>query len=410
MPESSKYNDRHLYITAIIIWLLGIGLMPKFCHGWDNYCWGYWSEIIHNKGLTAVYADKSPINYPPLFIYILKAYSTLAPDANFFKYTYCLKALTWAFDVGSLILICKCLPKQSKTWHYLSISALSPAWFYNTMIWNQVDGILAFWVLLAILMAFKGQAKWAIIACIMALNFKIQAIVSLPLIGLICLYNKDYKGLLLGGLIGLILQILILSPFIYIGQVDRVWLMATGSMDYFPYVSMNAHNLWHIVFNGDLTHMPDAQIIAFGLSLKTIGLLLFFVSSAIILWPLIIGIIKSYKTIPSERISLNFEAILLINCLISFVFFYFNTQMHERYIHPSIISSLALAIIYRHWWQWILLGLTYFFSLESLLQFLGLHIYHTAVFHPKAIAVLYGTTAIYWTYLFIKTPLFKKAT
>ena len=410
MQESSKYNHKTLYISAFFIWALGVVLMPEFCHGWDNYCWGYWSEIIHNKGLTAVYADKSPINYPPLFIYILKAYSALVPDGQFFKYTYCLKALTWAFDVGSLIIISQWLPNQSKAWRSILLIAITPAWFYNTMIWNQVDGILAFWVLLAILMALKGKAKWAIIACIMALNFKIQAIVSLPLIGLICLYNKDYKGLLVGGLIGLVLQILILSPFIYIGQLHRVWLMATGSMDYFPYVSMNAHNLWHLLYNGDLTQMPDAQIVAYGISIKNLGLLLFFLSSACILWPLIKGIVVAFKSNSAERFDLNFEAILLMHCLISFVFFYFNTQMHERYIHPAIISSALLAVAYKHWWQWLLFGITYCFSLESILQFLGLHIYHTAVFHPKAIAVLYGTAAIYWTYLFIKTPLFKKVT
>jgi Gpi18-like mannosyltransferase len=408
MQESFKSSHKGLYISAFAIWFLGIVLTPEYCHGWDNYCWGYWSEIIHNKGLAAVYADKSPINYPPIFIYLLKLYGNIVPIESLFKYTYTLKAITWTFDVGSLIIIGKWMDNNQNAWKYISLIALSPAWFYNTMIWNQVDGILAFWVLLALQSALNKQAKWAVFLSIIALNFKIQAIVSIPLIGLICLYNKDYKGILIGLVWGIIAQIIIVLPFIQIGQLHRVWLMATGSMDYFPYVSMNAHNLWHLIYNGDLTQMPDANNICFGITIKSVGLSLFFLSSMVILWPLIKSIIKLNKV--QVNAALNPESILLMHCLISFVFFYFNTQMHERYIHPAIVSSVLLAVIYMKWWQWLFFGLIYFFSLESILQFLGLHIYHTGVFHPKVIAVLYAILGLYWSYLMAKTPLFKTAT
>ena len=409
MLASSKYNHKPLYLSAFIIWVLGVLLMPKFCHGWDNYCWGYWSEIIAKKGLIAVYADKSPINYPPIFIYILKLYAGLIKHNDYFNYTYCLKALTWAFDVGSILLICKDIVAPKQQWMMSWLVALSPAWFYNTMIWNQVDGILAFWVLLALIKAHKGQTAFAIVACIIAINFKIQAIVSFPLIGLVCLYHKDFKGILKGLLWGAIIQAIILLPFIFIGQMHRVWLMATGSMDFFPFVSMNAQNLWHIVYSGDLTQKLDSEIICCGLSIKHFGLMLFFTSSCFVLWRLSIANFGSIKNPQVQRSDLNLEALLMIHCLISFVFFYFNTQMHERYIHPAIVSSVILAVRYKHWLQWLFFAFIYFISLESILQFLGLHIYHISLFHPTVIAILYGILGSYWLYLYLKTPLIKKA-
>ena len=402
-------NKYYLPLIAAISYLTLVVLSPKNGHEWDNYCWGLWAETIQSKGLAAAYNSNSVINYLPLYLYVLKIYSILVPKAALFEMTYCLKSVSLLFDVVSIFVLTRLIEPEKKSWKYFLLGLLNIGFIYNSFVWNQVDGILAFWVLLALIKAHKGQTAFAIVACIIAINFKIQAIVSFPLIGLVCLYHKDFKGILKGLLWGAIIQAIILLPFILIGQMHRVWLMATGSMDFFPFVSMNAQNLWHIVYSGDLTQKLDSEIICCGLSIKHFGLMLFFTSSCFVLWRLSIANFGSIKNPQVQRSDLNLEALLMIHCLISFVFFYFNTQMHERYIHPAIVSSVILAVRYKHWLQWLFFAFIYFISLESILQFLGLHIYHISLFHPKVIAILYGILGSYWLYLYLKTPLIKKA-
>jgi len=93
---------------------------------------------------------------------------------------------------------------------------------------------------------------------------------------------------------------------------------------------------------------------------------------------------------------MNLESWLLLMTIIPLFFFFFNTQMHERYIHPAIGFSTLLAFRHKHYGPWIIISLAYALSLESICKFLHLNNYGTMVFHPKFIAAWYGISLLWY--------------
>ena len=387
--EKSK---RHLFYLALASYWVLIVFLPKFGHSWDNHCWGLWAEIIQNNGIASAYNSDSPINYLPLYLYVLKVYALIVPHSALFEMTYGLKALALLFDVGSMYLLCTLLPKSRKTWLFFLLGLFNIGFIYNAFIWNQVDGILSFLVFSSLIFADQKKATSALILFLLAINFKLQGIVLLPILLALLSSFIAAKKLLRILPILIALEILILWPFILAGNVWNVWEIAKGSMDYYPSISMNAFNFWHLVYSIDLMFKKDSLEFIWGFSHKQIGLSLFIVFSSLVLLPLLI---KSIQNLVSKtKQSIDLKNMLISATLIVLLFFYFNTQMHERYIHMAIIFSTALAFLYGAWAQWILLSIAYALSLESICKFTNLNHAQLMLFKPQFIAILYTITLI----------------
>ncbi|MBS1650802.1 MAG: hypothetical protein JSU07_02215 [Bacteroidetes bacterium] len=159
-----------------------------------------------------------------------------------------------------------------------------------------------------------------------------------------------------------------------------------GNIDGTAYISMNAFNFWHLIFSGELWNKSDQLSIGF-LNYKQTGLLLFFTSSFMALYPLIKIVYQKFilKTIPAL---LSANAILIMASLIYFLFFFFNTQMHERYSHAGVFFLVVYALLNSKWVLLILGGGAYFLNLEAVLRFFNLN-YLAFCFTPKFIASLF---------------------
>jgi Gpi18-like mannosyltransferase len=394
-------NKYFLPLIAILSYLVLVFLAPKQGHDWDNYCWGLWAEIIQSKGLSAAYNSDSVINYLPLYLYVLKIYALLIPKAALFEMTYCLKSISLFFDVASIFILTQLIEQENKRWKYFLLGLFNIGFIYNSFVWNQVDGILSFFVFASILSAQKQKPVLALSLFLLAINFKLQGIIFLPI--LLALLTESLKPLTLlkGGLILTGIQTLILSPFIMAGNVWNIWETAKGSMDYYPSISMNAYNFWYLFYNGSLMFVKDSDIFCIGLSHKQIGLTLFLGSTTLILFPLLLQSLK--RLLGKQQSKTELKAILLSSSLIAVLFFYFNTQMHERYIHSAIIFSTALAFLYGYWGQWTFISLAYALSLESICKILKLENYNTLIFQPKLISFLYSIGLIILVYHWAKS-------
>ena len=89
--------------------------------------------------------------------------------------------------------------------------------------------------------------------------------------------------------------------------------------------------------------------------------------------------------------------ILLGAATVNLVFYYFNTQMHERYIHAAILLVGTASIINKNYWTYILLSLAYFLSLDILMHHCRFPevIYRAPLpYHPGFIAILFLITLI----------------
>jgi len=394
-------NKCYLPLIAAISYLALVILSPKNGHEWDNYCWGLWAETIQSKGLAAAYNSNSVINYLPLYLYVLKIYSILVPKAALFEMTYCLKSIGLLFDVVSIFVLTRLIEPENKPWKYFLLGLLNIGFIYNSFVWNQVDGILSFFVFSSILAAHKQKPIAAISLFLLAINFKLQGIIFLPILLALLTESLNLRRSIQAILVLITLQFLILLPFIMAGNVWNVWETAKGSMDYYPSISMNAYNFWYLFYNGSLMFVKDSNTFIFGFTHKQIGLTLFIISSAIVLLPLLTQSIK--RLIGLEQARTELKTILLSASLLSLLFFYFNTQMHERYVHTALIFSTGLAFLYGAWGQWITLSLAYALSLESICKILKLENYNTLIFQPKFMSILYAISLAILFYHWAKT-------
>src|SRR5690606_18915889 len=89
------------------------------------------------------------------------------------------------------------------------------------------------------------------------------------------------------------------------------------------------------------------------------------------------------------------ELIFVTVGLLCFYFFYFNTQMHERYMQPAVILFFFYAVYSRNYIPYILISIAYLMSLEKTFpNFLGVPL-HRVLFSSRAIALLYTATLAY---------------
>jgi len=141
--------------------------------------------------------------------------------------------------------------------------------FYNTVVWGQIDGILAGLLFISFFFAYKQKIGGSITFFILALNLKLQAIIFLPVIGLMLLPvmtdRFSWKNLVQWLWLPSYIQIFIIVPYLIVGDMDRLWMIVTGSAGRYPAISMNAFNVWNLFFSGDLTNSSD-QITFWGVS------------------------------------------------------------------------------------------------------------------------------------------------
>ena len=125
-------------------------------------------------------------------------------------------------------------------------------------------------------------------------------------------------------------------PFILHGDGDKLISLTLGAVDRLPSISMHAYNIWYLLIPGkDLVWEPDNKIFLF-LSLRNWGFIMFTLAMVFTLRPLIFLLKKSTiggGIYTRQRTSHFFLAFALVNM----VFFFFNTQMHERYIHTAVL-------------------------------------------------------------------------
>lgn len=397
----------YLKYGSILTILFIIIITPKFPGFTDDInCWVHWSDTIRQNGLSNIYDGDT--NYLPVYHYVLWAFSKLAPDRDFLvTFSYVLRYLTLLVEVLGLWIIYLWSEKKISFALMLIISLLNPAFIYNNVIWGQVDGILATLAIAALYFSYNRKYVFgAVFLCIM-LNFKLQGIVFIPLYILVLLAKTHLKHWLKVILISLsafvVMQLLILLPFMFkSGGLQQILLTLNSLVGYVPKVSSLAYNFWSLSLGSGADSTPDNVIVFAGLSYKQVGLSLFLLASFITLFPLLKFIYL--KEIMKRNIGeLPKEAVWISAALITLVFFYFNTQMHERYSHPAFIFIAALFFNNKKYWLiYLMFSYAYFMNLEFVLRWMRLDNYDSSwLFNRKFIALLFGGVIILlWLALF----------
>lgn len=390
MP-TEKISKRAELLLVFLLFSFLVFLLPYLPgHGFDNQCWQDWAWFNYTNGLRNAYG--SGTNYLPLYHYILWGYAKLVGNADHLGvYINNLRAFTLLFDIIGLWLVYRWIDRRWPFYLLVLLNMLNLGYSYNTLIWGQVDGILATLVFASIFLAAKNKLVWSAVTIVLALNMKLQAIVFIPVWGLVYLYywaeEKKWKQLVVSIFAMAGLQLLILLPFMQTENgLQQIWKVVISSAETFPKVSMNAFNFWHLFTTIDPWQTNDENIYFAGLSYRKAGLLLFFAASFFVLFPLLRKVWLKWLDKP---VTLLKEEIWLTGALIGLLFFYLNTQMHERYCHPAFIFLTAYAFYTRRFFAYIVFSIAYFLNLEKVMQTLHFNNYSTLLFSYKFIAALY---------------------
>lgn len=373
--------------------------LPNFWHG-DLFCWRGWALSINTSGIGNIY--RTDANYPPLLMYLLSFFNFLeGTNANVTKNMNYFKVITLVFDFLPLVLFFVFRKvHELKNRHYFFL-LFNIAYLYNTIIWGQLDAIPSALAIIAVFVALRYPTL-AMVMYVLALNMKLQAIIFFPVL-VLCLATKlsSVKSTLKGILVSLLVQVVLLIPFMRAHTLKKLWAVVLDSGGYYPYASMNGFNLWHLVLKGNPSTIWDTDK-AFGLSYKFIGFALFLIVSGVTLFPLIV---KTIRTMVVKVRPRNYQELMFLSTgMIAIVFFFFNTEMHERYSHPAMIFLFFYSTYRRKFGLYILVSVAYLLNVEKVLGYYSSIAHHTAIFEPKFIASLFllalviGITNIYKNY------------
>ena len=308
----------------------------------DVAFWKSWSLAAADHGIVWT-AHNTNINYPPGFIYVLwlmgKAYALFTDPHNFNAYWQTnnflflliskLPAIIADLIIGYLIYWFSKLIIKGKNLPLLlsALFLLNPVVILDSAVWGQVESFGMLFTILAVILFYKQKPALAAAIFTIGVFMKLQNIIYIPLIYLFIWRYFDFKTLIKSLASSLLVFIIIVFPFLLAKDFDRVLYLMVLNNDYFPWLSLHAHNPWWIVAGGNML-APD-KILTIGIiQAKKLGLIFF---SSIYLF-LTLLILKR----PSIRNLISALAIII------FAFFLFTTQSHDRYNYPVIVWILFL--------------------------------------------------------------------
>ena len=359
-------------ILAIIL-VAGLAMrLPFLRHaGLDDMFFTAWADGLLRYGMTDAYRTIPTLNYPPLYIYILdgiahlfRAYSE-APTSDQ-SFVALQKSFNVLIDLINALLLFTLVRRISNQRQALWITALwflSPYPLYDSAIWGQVDTLITLFLLLSLYGLQTENLVLTYLALALGLLTKAQMAVALPLILLFAIRRFGWKAQLLPLLISLGVSTVILWPFIASGTLSLVISAAyLKASSYFPYMSLNAHNIWWLFSDpNDIFARSDAIPVIGSLTAKTVGVLLFVAAYAI-----------AFVTLLRKPLTkLILGDLAFGSAFAYFAFYILNTEMHERYLYPFFalwLLSNAEPLIY--YGMYLILTITQTLSLAFIIPFI----------------------------------------
>lgn len=384
----------------LLLFVLYIALLPRVYMEYDMGFWRQWALEIHHNGIANAY--NSSINYFPVYLYGLYLYDLLqGTEANIIHNINNIKILFVAFDFLPLVVLC-CFRQrllQYKIPHFFLL--LNIAYIFNSLVWGQIDSIYTSLSFLAIVAAIQYPTA-GVLLYLLALNTKPQAIVFSPVMAVVLLYSvRDIKTTVKMLTAAAVAQVIILLPFLGNGGVNKLAHHAVHSVDLYNKLSISAFNIWYLVQPGNPYFINDKDTFIL-MSYKSIGLLMFCIAAAFILWPMArhLWLLRKNDAVPNQR---THQLLFLGTGMLCLCFFYFNSQMHERYAHPVIIFFFFYAVASRNYKLYVLASIPYFLSLDKAFSFPNGYlpiVHYKIIFASKVIALWYTATVIYGGYLY----------
>jgi Gpi18-like mannosyltransferase len=394
-------QDRFSLRQQILLLALFFGvvalLLPKKGAMFDLRLYAAWIQELLARGIGPTYVFRgtfvgAPLNYLPVMVYLFNAFGWwLGSGDQVDSSIHLLKLVVFVFDLSSILLVMRLLERYGWSPLRAFFILFNIAFLYNTLIWGQTDSILVTFVFGALLMAALARVEIAAVFTILVLNVKPQALIYLPMLLVLLLPSWFRVGRRLPRMLApaALAQLYFWAPFLYHQEIARVLAVVPMNIDFFPRVSMHAYNFWYLVLSRNPYQIRDAAL-AGGLTFKTWGILLFLCFALVVLVPFTLHLMPVlWRGVKLGAAHL--QLVWLTAALLTLGFFFFNTQMHERYSYPAVLFLGVYALLARDFLIYILVSAANFLNEEGVLGFFGApaHAQYALLFSPQVIALLF---------------------
>lgn len=389
-----------------LLFLLYLIILPRVYMDYDMGYWREWALYIHQHGLANVYMAGSPINYFPVYVYGMYIYDLLqGTDANIVHNINSIKILFVFFDFLPIIVLC-CFRQKILSFKipYLFL-LLNVAYVFNSLVWGQIDSIYTNLSFLAIVVGVLYPVP-AMLLYILAIYTKPQAIEFLPVLVVVLLYSiRSIKTLITVLISSGAFKLLLLLPFLHDGGIGRLFGFALGSVGLYHNLSISAFNIWYLITSGNPYFINDTAVYVL-FSYQVWGLMLFTLPALWVMIPLLRKVwqLRQNNLAFDER---AYQLLFLGTGMLCLFFFYFNTQMHERYAHPIIIFFFFYGVVSKNYRLFALASIPYFLSLDKAFSYPDGYlpiVHYKFIFASKVIALWYTGVVVYGSYLWWKIP------
>lgn len=312
-----------ILIVLILALRIGLFFFPSFQI--DMTAWQAWASRLNELGLGNFYSDNYYSTYFPGYFYLLWPmgfiFHLLFPLIAFgsLSFEILIKSVTTIFDMAGALYIYKILLKYKPKFAILGslFYFANPAIIFNTSVWGQIDGIMAFFLLYASYSLVENKKIFTSnLATSISILIKPQSLALFPL-----MLVKNFRLIVVP-----IFLIILTIPFFPKDPFFGLLRMGLRLGNQYPFTSLYAFNLWSIFDWWTL----DSKILLF-FSYKLWGLIMYLISIFVILFPML-----KTKT----------KNLFYLAAALSFMAFYlFPTGIHERYLLPFLPFILIAAII-----------------------------------------------------------------
>lgn len=362
-----------LYPSAVLVGLFGLlvrlALIGTAGYAPDLVQFAAWAEIsrsgseIAPPGGLAVLYDFRPggggwrwCNYPPGYVLALRmmgpVYDALSPEGErlghdvvygvrassdapgVHRLTKLLKLPAVSADAVLAGLLCIWIGRRAGRNAGIAagvLYALAPPVVFTSAVWGQVDSVFVLPMLASLECARRGRVAWMAFWASIAVLIKAQALMVAPIWIMFALRHAawDARRWALLAVAAALPAAVVLLPFR--GAWDGAWEAYARAASFYPYTHLNGFSGWFLLHpmlspaleTMEHSYVRDAGRLLMGMTARDMGL-----SAVLVTWAIVAWVLHARQ--------LSAESVSWAARILPIAFFFFSTQMHERYLLPAV--------------------------------------------------------------------------
>ncbi len=358
---TERWSGRHVIALAIVLVagiVIRVALLPSQGLKGDLDQFVVWIHGIAVNGLGNAYDQN--LSFPAVMAWIWGLLAAIEPafktivDSSDPGIRALMKIPASLADIGLALLVAYAL--RARPWWAVTGAAivlLHPAVIDVSAWWGQYESIYLLTALAAVVFALNGHNGFAAAAIAVCLMTKPQALPFILPFAAWFWAHGGIREIARTAVIGLAVIVVLWLPFIPAGgPLNYLHNLAEYQNSIFPYLSLNAWNIWWLMQIAAVGGFAGDQVALIGpITLRLIG----FVFTALLSIVVAILIVRD----PRPR------TFILGLAASTLIWFGFLTQMHERYAYGALIFLLLLIPERRIQWLCLAFGVVFTLNLWS---------------------------------------------